>query len=330
MGLETLVGERGITLSGGQKQRVALARAMLKPCDLLILDDVLSAVDHDTERVLVDRIHGLTKPAPSSSCRTASASSNGRTGWSCSTAGEWWTRAAITSSPPGRGRTARHGGGRRTRWRPTGRPDRRRVDAAARLRRGSAAALAALRAWRKRGGGHRRDAPASRPLPLALRGGARPAAHIGRARSARAVPHQDRGGRLRAAGRRGRRARAVPRPAAGPRRPRRRRGGGRLPRGRALRPHPPARRPPAARRPSGNGLPADAPSPARLLRPQPDRVGPHPGDERRGGAQREPRRARALPHRRPAEDRRVPGHDVLAELEGDARPARTCCPCWHS
>ncbi len=59
-GLETLVGERGITLSGGQKQRVALARAMLKPCDLLILDDVLSAVDHETERVLVDRIHAFT------------------------------------------------------------------------------------------------------------------------------------------------------------------------------------------------------------------------------------------------------------------------------
>ena len=60
-GLQTLVGERGITLSGGQKQRVAFARAILKPCDLLILDDVLSAVDHDTERVLVDRIHSLTK-----------------------------------------------------------------------------------------------------------------------------------------------------------------------------------------------------------------------------------------------------------------------------
>ena len=60
-GVRTVVGERGITLSGGQKQRVALARAMLKPCDLLILDDVLSAVDHDTERVLVERIHTLTK-----------------------------------------------------------------------------------------------------------------------------------------------------------------------------------------------------------------------------------------------------------------------------
>ena len=58
-GVRTVVGERGITLSGGQKQRVTFARAMLRPCDLLILDDVLSAVDHDTERFLVDRIHSL-------------------------------------------------------------------------------------------------------------------------------------------------------------------------------------------------------------------------------------------------------------------------------
>ena len=58
-GLRTVVVERGITLSGGQKQRVAFARAILKPCDLLILDDVLSAVDHDTERLLVERIHSL-------------------------------------------------------------------------------------------------------------------------------------------------------------------------------------------------------------------------------------------------------------------------------
>ena len=60
-GLRTIVGERGITLSGGQKQRVAFARAILRPCDLLILDDVLSAVDHDTERVLVGRIHSLER-----------------------------------------------------------------------------------------------------------------------------------------------------------------------------------------------------------------------------------------------------------------------------
>ena len=58
-GLATLVGEKGITLSGGQKQRIALARALLKPCDILILDDVLSAVDHDTERFLIDQIYSF-------------------------------------------------------------------------------------------------------------------------------------------------------------------------------------------------------------------------------------------------------------------------------
>ena len=59
MGLDTMVGEKGITLSGGQKQRIALARSLLRPCDLLILDDVLSAVDHETERYLIDQIYGF-------------------------------------------------------------------------------------------------------------------------------------------------------------------------------------------------------------------------------------------------------------------------------
>lgn len=58
-GIDTIAGERGINLSGGQKQRIALARALLQPCDLLILDDVLSAVDHDTERYLIRQIYGL-------------------------------------------------------------------------------------------------------------------------------------------------------------------------------------------------------------------------------------------------------------------------------
>jgi len=58
-GLDTLVGEKGITLSGGQKQRISLARSLLKPCDLLILDDVLSAVDHETERYLIGQIYGF-------------------------------------------------------------------------------------------------------------------------------------------------------------------------------------------------------------------------------------------------------------------------------
>ncbi len=58
-GLETQVGEKGITLSGGQKQRISLARSILKPSSLLLLDDVLAAVDHETERFLIDRIYGF-------------------------------------------------------------------------------------------------------------------------------------------------------------------------------------------------------------------------------------------------------------------------------
>ena len=58
-GLYTQVGEKGITLSGGQKQRIALARAMMKPSQLLILDDPLSAVDHETERYLISQIYGF-------------------------------------------------------------------------------------------------------------------------------------------------------------------------------------------------------------------------------------------------------------------------------
>ena len=58
-GLDTQVGEKGITLSGGQKQRISLARSILKPSSLLILDDVLAAVDHETERYLIERIYGF-------------------------------------------------------------------------------------------------------------------------------------------------------------------------------------------------------------------------------------------------------------------------------
>jgi ATP-binding cassette subfamily B protein len=53
-GLDTVVGERGMTLSGGQRQRVQLARAFYRGFRLLVLDDVLSAVDHGTESALLD------------------------------------------------------------------------------------------------------------------------------------------------------------------------------------------------------------------------------------------------------------------------------------
>lgn len=56
-GLETVVGERGITLSGGQRQRAALARAFYQDFRLLLLDDVMSAVDHATEKQLIDAVY---------------------------------------------------------------------------------------------------------------------------------------------------------------------------------------------------------------------------------------------------------------------------------
>jgi ATP-binding cassette subfamily B protein len=55
-GLDTVVGERGITLSGGQKQRVALARALLRRPRVLLLDDCLSAVDTHTEEQILQNL----------------------------------------------------------------------------------------------------------------------------------------------------------------------------------------------------------------------------------------------------------------------------------
>lgn len=55
-GMNTLVGEKGVSISGGQKQRILIARAFLKNSDLLILDDSLSAVDAKTEQKIISEL----------------------------------------------------------------------------------------------------------------------------------------------------------------------------------------------------------------------------------------------------------------------------------
>ncbi len=58
---DTILGERGITLSGGQKQRISIARALLKDPSIFLFDDCLSAVDTETEEVILSNLKNASK-----------------------------------------------------------------------------------------------------------------------------------------------------------------------------------------------------------------------------------------------------------------------------
>jgi ATP-binding cassette subfamily B multidrug efflux pump len=60
-GLETMVGERGVTLSGGQKQRLAIGRAIIRDPAIMILDDCLSSVDTQTEDRILSGLRGVMR-----------------------------------------------------------------------------------------------------------------------------------------------------------------------------------------------------------------------------------------------------------------------------
>lgn len=58
-GFDTMVGERGTRLSGGQRQRIGIARALYKDATMMVLDEATNALDGETERAVMDAIHGL-------------------------------------------------------------------------------------------------------------------------------------------------------------------------------------------------------------------------------------------------------------------------------
>ena len=61
LGLDTIVGERGIKLSGGQRQRIALARAFYQNKEIVILDEATASLDGISENYIIEKLKNLTK-----------------------------------------------------------------------------------------------------------------------------------------------------------------------------------------------------------------------------------------------------------------------------
>jgi ABC-type multidrug transport system fused ATPase/permease subunit len=61
LGLDTMVGTRGLSLSGGQRQRIGIARALARDPAILILDEATNAIDHETEAAIIRSLQELPK-----------------------------------------------------------------------------------------------------------------------------------------------------------------------------------------------------------------------------------------------------------------------------